>query len=459
MTETKRPRGRPPKNKEVEKPHMDAFHADASGWRNAMSGLGMQQDKSVYTHYGSARILNEKELTQLYLAEGLGYRIISVIPQDATREWVYVWDDKSRAILDREFERLGAEEAFYNALVFQRTYGGSLIIIGAMDGNTIDKPLNLKGIRSIEYIKAVDNTCVNISESEWDMNPSSPMFGKIIKYKVRYYINDRYVDQMIHHSRVIEFKGDPVPTSTFSGVDRKTRYWGMSALQPVYNALSALGSVTQNTLNILLSFNTGTYKFKNLGALLSSGQEELLSKRLQAIETSSSTMNARVIDSEESYQKEYTSLAGIDQLIGIYMLQLSGVSSIPMTRLFGKSPSGFSTGDADIENYYNFVEAYQKNRLKRPVHLFLNMLCSLHKLPLDPDFEFNSLYQMNETQKAELARIEAETEKTIATTELMYINAGLRDPLAVAKKHGWEEEYDDIIPPEIPEVDDDPAST
>ena len=115
----------------------------------------------------------KKELTQLYLAEGLGYRIISVIPQDATREWVYVWDDKSRAILDREFERLGAEEAFYNALVFQRTYGGSLIIIGAMDGNTIDKPLNLKGIRSIEYLKAVDNTCVNISESEWDMNPSS----------------------------------------------------------------------------------------------------------------------------------------------------------------------------------------------------------------------------------------------------------------------------------------------
>lgn len=415
------------------------YKLDARGWQNAMTGLGFSQDKTIYTKYGSANILNDYELTQIYLSEGLGSRIINVIPQDSTREWIYLFDSTTRDVLSREFERLGAEEAFNNALIFQRLYGGSLLIIGALDGQRTENPLNLNKVKAIEYLKVVDRTSVNIQESEWDENPNSPMFGKIIKYKVMYDVNGKQIPKMIHYTRCIEFRGDPVPSNThIQGVGADTKYWGMSSLQPVYNALSALGSVTQNTLNILLSFNSGTYKFKNLGMLLASGEEGLLTKRLQAIETSVSTMNARVIDAEESYQKEYTTLAGLDQLIGMYMLMLCGVTGIPMTRLFGKSPSGFSTGDSDIENYYNIVEANQKNRLKKPLHTFINMLCALNKLPLDPKFEFNSLYQLDEIEKAELANKEAQTEKIIAEVELSYLAEGILTEEDIAKKHGFD---------------------
>lgn len=403
-----------------------------------MSGLGYSQDKTIYTKYGSANILDEHELTQIYLSEGLGSRIVSIIPQDATREWIYLTDDKVRRKFESEFERLNVEEAFCTALTYQRLYGGSLIIIGAIDGKKMDTPLSVKNIRSIEYLKPIDRTSINIQESIWDTDTESVTFGKIIKYKVRYYVKDTYVDRFIHYTRVIEFKGEPVPTGIYAGVDHNVRYWGISSLQSVYNALSALGSVTQNTINILLGFNAGTYKFKNLGALLAGGNESLLAKRLQAIETAVSTMNARVIDADEVYQKDYTSLAGLDQLISMYMLQLSGVTSIPMTRLFGKSPSGFSTGDSDIRNYYDIVESYQRNRLKPHIHYFLNLLCALHGFKPDVEFEFNSLYQLTEKEKAEISKLEAEARNINASTEEAYIRMGIRDSEDVAEEYGWE---------------------
>jgi phage-related protein (TIGR01555 family) len=454
-TEVKRGRGRPPKAKidpVVEStPHADEALFDSSYWSNMATGLGQRQDKTAWTHYGNATILDDSELTQLCLGDGLASRIVNSIPQDATREGIWIEDETTRKKMDREFERLGVEEALFTALSFQRQYRGSLIIIGAMDGRTVDQPLNEKAVRTVEFLKPIDATCVDLQDSDWDMDPMSPTFGKIIRYSVQYYIKDTYVRYKIHYTRVLEFKNDPAPTCNYAGLLQTNKYWGLSSLQAIYTSLSALGSITQSTVNIILDFVSGTYKFKNLASLLAAGGETSLAKRLQAIQLSTSVLNARVIDSEETFSKEYATVTGIDALIDRYMLMLSGSTGIPVTRLFGRAPSGLNaTGEADYNNYLDIVQSFQKNRLKPQVRRLLTILCYANKLNPDVDFEFNALYQMSEIEKANLAKTEADTQAVLVDTNLRLCEAGVRDYEAYSKELGYGGEYTEIEPDTSP---------
>lgn len=461
MEETlKRPRGRPRKEIEIktDTQTQDVFHADASQWINVLAGLGTSRDKTVYTKFGSAKILDHNELTQLYLAEGLAYRITRSLPEDATREWVHIKDDRVREIIDAECSRLSAETAFTEAAVYEQLYGGSIVLMGILDGRTIDQPVNESAIRDIAYLRVIDNTCIDITSSEFDMKPDSPTFGKVIRYKVRQVINGKYFDQTIHASRVLEFKSDQVPSPIYSGVNQSVKYWGIPKLQSIYNALSIHGSVLQNVSNILYEFNSGTYKLTNLAQLLAAGNESLLYKRMQAIQAGTSTLNARILDKDEVYQKDYTSLASLDQIIGVFMLQLCAVANIPMVRLFGKSPSGFSSGEYDIKNYYDSVEVFQKTKMSPPLRYFFRLLALKNKLNQNVVFEFNSLYQMNETEKAQLLKTEAETTKLEAetrgidaSTEEAYIDLGIRDPEAIALEHGWGKEFQPVAPTSDPQ--------
>lgn len=446
----KRPVGRPKKPQPA--PVLSQYNADE--WQNVMVGLGGRGDKTVYTQFGDATMLNDDQLLQLYLAGGMGAKIINSVADDQTREWIYLKDDAKREVLNPVLENLHAELVFNTAIRFQRLYGGAIIIIGALDGRTIDQPLNEKGIRAIEYLKPIDRTCINVSECIYDEDPQSSMFGKILKYRVRYYVNNKQIDMFIHHTRVLEFKNDPLPSNGYTGVLQDILYWGTSSMQAVYEALKDMGSISQTTMNILLDFVTGTYKLKNLGQLLASANGEAgLVKRLQAIQASRSVINAIILDTDEDFSREYTTVAGLPELMDRYMLNLSGASNIPISRLYGRSPAGLNaTGENDLRAYYDMVEANQRNRIAPPLRRLLALLCIWMKLPTETAFEFNSLFQLSEDEKAKIAKLEAETAEILARTELSYVEAGLRDGYEVAKEHGWEDEYEELEADPVPTV-------
>jgi hypothetical protein len=78
-----------------------------------------------------------------------------------------------------------------------------------------------------------------------------------------------------------------------------------------------------------------------------------------------------------------------------------------MVRLFGQSPAGLNaTGDADIRNYYDFINSSQENRLRQPVQLLLDLSYrSLFGAPLPQgfNFAFSPLWQLSDTEKATVA--------------------------------------------------------
>lgn len=431
------------------------------GWSNFFSGLGGVNDKTKYTKYGSTIIIDDDTLALIYTGDGLGGRIVDVVADDSTREWIYLGEDEDpqAEIVMEELRRINAEEKFNEALKWQRLFGGSLIIIGAMDGQSPDKPLNIKRIKNIEYLKVVDRTNIPITECIFDKDPRSPTFGQVLIYKINYYVGTQIIPMYVHASRVIAFHNDPVPSRIRSAVDANLRYWGMSSLQRIFEELRDLGAITQSTVNIMMEFIIGKFKIKHLAEMLAAGQEQKVVKRIEVMNRSKSAINSVLLGDDEEYTRDYATLAGLPEVIDRFMLKLSGSTGIPVTRLFGRSPSGLNaTGENDLRNYYDLIEASQRNRLLAPVRTLVDVICSYKKIATPPKVEFNSLYQLSEEEKSKIAKTEADTEKVKADTEKVYVDMGARDVADVSKEHGWEppaaEDFED--PDADPDIEDDP---
>ena len=133
----KRPVGRPRKNPLPESSVIERASARLDGWANAYVGLNAKQDKSQYTTYAGANLIDDGTLLEMYLGEGLASRIIDIVADDMTREWIWIDGEAQRKPINSVLEALNAEEAFNTAIKWQRLYGGALIIMGALDGRSI----------------------------------------------------------------------------------------------------------------------------------------------------------------------------------------------------------------------------------------------------------------------------------------------------------------------------------
>jgi len=431
-----RPKGSLNKATVEKQQHNDELIAQVSnqdGWSNILSGLGSAADKSIHTTKDVFEIIDDETLTNIYMSEGLGRRIVDIIADDETREWIYFDEKKFPAkdikTINDELTRLSAESTYNEALKWQRLYGGSLIFIGAMDGRKPSEPLRENQIKNIEFLKVIDRTDVSISESVYDYNPLSPMFGKILQYKVNLHVGDKFIDMLIHYTRVVPFFNDPTPSKARSGIDMSVRYFGMSSLQSIYESIRDLGAVNQTTLNILMEFIISRVRIKDLKKILSmEGGEAAVAKRLQVMNASKSVINAVVMDSEDEMARDYSTVAGLPELIDRSMLGLSGTTGIPVTRLFGRSPAGLNaTGENDLRNYYDLVEATQKNRLAPPIRRTVDLICAWKGIKKVPEFTFNSLYQLSEEEKSKIAKTDMETRQIEATMNNTYVSMGALD--------------------------------
>ena len=405
------------------------------GWSNILAGLGGQNDKTIKTTKDDFELIDDDTLAALYMSDGLGRRVIDTVSDDMTREWIYLDDEDSPSddakTINEELTRLAAEPAMNEAIRWQRLFGGSIIIIGAMDGRTPEMPLVETNIRNIEYLKVVDRTDIEIGRSFFDKNAYSPTFGKILRYHINYHFSDgTYIPMQVHHTRVIPFFNDPVPARARLGVPWENRYWGMSSLQSIYEELRDLGGISQSVLNILYEFIIARFRIKDLAKILQLPDgEKLITQRLQVMTASKSVVNAVIMDSEDDFERQYSTTAGLPELIDRFMLKLAGSTGIPVTRLFGRSPAGLNaTGENDLRNYYDLIEAQQRNRLMPSLQRLVRLICAWKKIGTVPEITFNSLYQLSEEEKANIENKEANTKKTRADEIKIYVDMGALDP-------------------------------
>lgn len=406
------------------------------GWLNLFSGLGTRADKTKSTKAVPTGFLTDAEKEVIYADDGLGARIVDVLPDDMMKQgWHYKFEnekegfEKYSKIYDSAFKEIRANDKINKALKWARLYGGCLILLGVFDGEKLDTPLNLNKIKSFENLKIIPRNNVLYGTMEWQMNPELPHYGQVEYYPVTFYTGRQYETVRVHHSRVIELHGIEIPSSEASIIPMEYRYWGISVLQRVQDRLKDLASSFGSLSQLFHEITIGKYKYKDLAEIMASeGGEKLVQNRLQAMDLMKSTFHSILMDVEESFERDTISFSGISDVLDQFMMMTSASTGYPMTKLFGISPGGLnSTGDSDMYQYYDMVRAKQQTELLPIIERLIHIISEWQRVP-EPTVEFNPLEQMTEKEQAELEEKKANTEYRKMETYQGYIDMGIMSP-------------------------------
>jgi phage-related protein (TIGR01555 family) len=334
---------------------------------------------------------------------------------------------------DEVFEAVGAQTKLKLAFYWARLYGGAAVLIGVVDGQTMDKPLDPRKIKSFEKLKIIDRTEIEFSRIQFQLDPGQPRYGLPVYYPVKFDTGSGAEEEkLVHYTRVLEIHGDTLPRKAAAALSADDRYWGISVLQRADDRLKTLGSSLGSIDQLLDEMNVGKYKIKDLSVLLSAPEGKAsIQRRVELMDLTRSVFRSQYLDSEEDFSRDSVKFDGIPDILHIIFMLISADTGYPITRLFGVSPGGLgNNGASDMRNYYDGVRSIQSTELK-PILLYLLRIISAWKNIPEPYIKFMPLETMNEKEQAELDKVNVDKEKIEADTYKAYVDMGVLEPYEV----------------------------
>ncbi|MFO6426409.1 DUF1073 domain-containing protein [Escherichia coli] len=269
----------------------------------------------------------------------------------------------------------------------------------------------------------------------------------------------------IHHSRLIRFDGVTLPFQQ----KMTENEWGMSVVERIWDRLTAFDSATVGAAQLVYKAHLRTYSVEKLRELIALGGPayEALLKNIDLIRQFQSNEGMTLMDSRDKFETHQYSFSAWMTSFHSLQNRLVALLVSPLVRLFGQSPKGFSTGDADLANYYDRVSSLQERRLRLPVRRILDIMhrSELGKpLPDDFTFEFNPLWQMSDVNGSTVALNTTNAISTALGDGLMTLKAAMTDLRENSDVTGIGasitdediENAEDEAPPGIGEPDDEP---
>ena len=417
------------------------------GYANLLNKYGTPQDNSTAYQFKPGGIVLDAVLTEHYEANGLFARIIEAPAEEAIKHGfeLTIEDPTAVEMLNDSLEALEWEEKAATAIKWARLYGGAIIVMLIDDGRGLEEPLDRDNIRGIDGIEVYERAVV---QPNWD----AVLYGKPQYYMVSS-ISGYF---QVHASRCLVFRSGVLPERTRHAI---YRFWGLPEYVRINKELQEC--VTSHGLGVKLLDRAvqAIYSMKGLANLVSTeeGAEKVL-RRLQLIDRARGVLNSIAIDADgENYDFKSATFSGVKDIIDTSCNMLSAVTSIPQTVLFGRSPAGQnSTGLSDLELYYNLVERIQKMMLKNNLKTMSEIIFIAAHAKGDIDevpvvkIKFKPLWNLTETEQADVEQKRAATSQTKAATALVYVDMGAVDPieirrgLAANKEFNIEKLLDDV---------------
>lgn len=385
---------------------------------NLVSMLGTTRDKAYHNQFAFTP-MDRGQLEAAYRGDWVAKKIVNVPAGDSTRAW-RDWQAESDQIekiegVERTF---GVQSKLKSSLVKARLYGGGGLLMGFGDDPSV--PLNPESIKagSLKYLHSFAAHEMNASELIRDVN--SPHFGLPEFYTV----NGQNMQVRVHHSRVVRLVGTEIPDRSLD-----TGGWGDSVLQAVYDAVMNVASSTGGIASLIQESKIDVVKLPDfMKNMADPSYKSLVVERFALANQTKSMVSTLIMDKEEEWERITTSFTGLPDLMKLYLLVACGAADIPATRFLGQAASGLNaSGAEEIRNYYDSIASYQTNELSPALAVLDEVLIrtALGSRPTEVYYEWAPLWQLDETQKAALAKTKAETTK-------IYSDTGLVEPEVLA---------------------------
>ena len=363
------------------------------------------------TEYSLQRMSRDfNTLNALYRESWIVRRIIDVIPADMLKNWITITsglDPDVEKRLSLTLRRTQLIDKLKRGMQWGRLYGGALgVMLVKHQGYDLSQPLQL------DWIMTGDFAGLLIFDRWNGVNPSSELIEDISDsdygYPKYYTVTDPAGggSVKIHHSRVIRFTGNTLPFWE----EIAEMQWGASVVESIFDELRKRDNVSWNIAQLTFMANIRVLKMQDLGQLLAATDNESQAELLRTLEAQNMLLNnmgMQVMDAADCLETHQYTFGGLADCYQQFIMDISGAAEIPVTRLFGRSPSGLNaTGESDLQNYYDMISEKQESYLRPILNKVLPpfIISTLGSLPDDFDFEFDPVAEPSDKERADLAK-------------------------------------------------------
>ena len=376
---------------------------------NLLAGIGVSgRDKFASQNYAFTP-MTQFDLEAAYRGDWIARKVVDIPAFDMTRQWRQWQADEAQVELLEELEKdLFIQLKVQRALIMSRLYGGAIMVIG-VDSGAPEEELDTESITkdSLQFLHVVSMLNVTVGPRIYDV--TSPYYGLPSWYSIRSappgsekQASAATEQVQLHPSRVIRFIGQALPDPLLSGLA-----WGDSVLQPVNDAVKMCGLVSGSLATLISELKIDIIKIPDMAEIVSTAEGTAkLQTRFATANAMKSVINTVVLDSSEEWQRVQANLAGVPEIIVTYLQIASGAADIPAGRFLGLPHKGLNTtGEADARNYYDKLAGEQTTVLTPAMCVLDEVIIrsALGSRPPEVYYEWNSLWQLSDGDKADIA--------------------------------------------------------
>lgn len=381
--------------------------ATADSLQNFAAAIGIETGNlSSFSSYGFNPITRIRTLLEwIHRGSWLGGVAVDLVADDMTRAGVDIkgeMEPEDIQKIEEEATALGVWNSFNDTVKWGRLYGGA-IDVALIKGQDLSTPLRIETIGKGQFkgMYSLDRWMVEPSLGDL-VTDFGPTLGLPKYYNVTMDAA-ALSGKKIHHSRVMRMEGIGLPYQQRLAEN----LWSVSVIERLYDRMLAFDSTTQGAAQLVYKSYIRTYKIKGLRQIISTGGPAYtaLLKFVNLMRQTQSIEGLTLLDGEDEFEAlTHGAFSGLSDILSQFAEQLAGALQIPLVRLFGQSPKGFSTGETDLRMYYDSIHQQQNRHMLVPVtNVYRCIAQSLGiKVPDGFSLQFKPLWQITEKEKAEI---------------------------------------------------------
>lgn len=310
---------------------------------------GMAQGFNGFMGYPALSLLRQN---------GLINACISTTADEMTRNFIQFLrngeadaDDEDIKRLDDAFKEMNIQGLFNEVIRFNELMGGLFIYIdtGATDDELLyplfinERSAELQRFKRFTLVEPI-NCFPGVYEST---NPLSPIY-----FEPQYWW---VLGKRVHHSRLIKVCSGNTPLLLKAAYN----FLGVPHAQILWDYVIHFNRNRIASTKLLERFSREVLSTNMIDLMTQDGGRETVKARARDL-SDTNIFGVTVIDNEmEEIIKVETSLAGVKDIVSQQLEFIPVANASPAVKTLGISPSGFSTGDTDIENWEQHIGSKQ----------------------------------------------------------------------------------------------------
>jgi phage-related protein (TIGR01555 family) len=372
-----------------------------------------------------------RQYVMLYETSWEARKIIRIVPEDALRKpWVAEdIPEEAAEKIQHTLDDLQFLSTLKRSLMLERLLGGCLSFMGIeSEEDDPGKVYTPKTGSALRFVNSIPLS--RIARVTWNNDPLSVHYMR----PERYLINGSDV----HVSRCLIWDGEPLfDPYDFALTPFRANLagFGPSKLAPIWDDIIKAVGTRQAAYQLIQTNNAIIAAISDLADLGGTVPGKQTLEKIKQMANTMSVYRAAIIDGEKVQLSQHSaSFGSVPELLITYLIVLSAASDIPATRFLGQAPGGLNaTGESDLENYYNVIDAYQQQRIGPQLRRVYDVI-GYHLFPGEWEewrrslqFKFPPMWNASELEEAQRSQITIDNVLKLVEQRLMTDKKALQE--------------------------------